>query len=148
MLLKFRRFDKCVFRFWFLAQPFGSEGARAGLYRWENLISHGAKKSVGSQVIVSSLFFRLIRGWTGASEKRVQDNLCVHAQNELIKNYEFPAVSTNDTCVKSRVHGKLYFYNNCMCGRWRGAWARALSSPSRCFQLTANLDKDFFLYLW
>ena len=26
--------------------------------------------------------------------------------------------------------------------------ARALSSPSRCFQLSTNLDKDFFRYLW
>ena len=25
--------------------------------------------------------------------------------------------------------------------------ARALSSPSRCFHLSANLDKDFFRYL-
>ena len=26
--------------------------------------------------------------------------------------------------------------------------ARALSSPSRCFQLSTNLGKDFFRYLW
>ena len=26
--------------------------------------------------------------------------------------------------------------------------ARALSSPTRCFQLSTNLDKDFFRYLW
>ena len=26
--------------------------------------------------------------------------------------------------------------------------ARALSSPSRCFQLWTNVDKDFFRYLW
>ena len=26
--------------------------------------------------------------------------------------------------------------------------ARALSSPSWCFQLSTNLDKDFFRYLW
>jgi len=26
--------------------------------------------------------------------------------------------------------------------------ARTLSSPSQCFQLSTNLDKDFFCYLW
>ena len=30
------------------------------------------------------------RGWTRAGERRVQDNLHAHAQNEAIKNYRVP----------------------------------------------------------
>lgn len=52
LLLKFRGIVKYVFRFWFIAEPFGSEGALAGRYMRENLVTPGAKK-FGFHLIVS-----------------------------------------------------------------------------------------------
>ena len=38
------------------------------------------------------------RGWTRAGERRVQDNLHVHAQNEPIKNYQVPTTLLASMC--------------------------------------------------
>ena len=46
--------------------------------------------------------------------------------------------------LQTFLKGKSDAYKKLICRNW----ARALSSPSRCFQLSTNLDKDFFRYLW
>ena len=38
------------------------------------------------------------RGWTRAGERRVQDNLHAHAQNEPIKNYQVPTTLLASMC--------------------------------------------------
>ena len=38
------------------------------------------------------------RGWTRAGERRVQDNLHTHAQNEPIKNYQVPTTLLASMC--------------------------------------------------
>ena len=38
------------------------------------------------------------RGWTRAGERRVQDNLHAHAQNEPIKNYQVPNTLLASMC--------------------------------------------------
>ena len=143
------------------------------------------------------------RGWTRAGEKRVQDNLHAHAQNEPIKNYQVSTTLLVSLCrampfsaralkvniffdvdiviknIKNMVYRGLYSYRQRVrvitlfpniffvlflyvepfCKSFeRKVWrlqvahlhnaARALSSPSRCFQLSTNLGKDFFRYLW
>ena len=40
------------------------------------------------------------RGWTRAGERRVQDNLHAHAQNEPIKNYQAPVVQRLDNAIQ------------------------------------------------
>ena len=147
------------------------------------------------------------RGWTRAGERRVQNNLHAHTQNEPIKNYQVPTTLLASMCrampfsaralkgniffgvdivIKTlkrknwnMVYRGLYSYRQgirvitvfpnifsyCFCmlsdfGKVfeRKVWrvqvahlhnaARALSRPSRCFQLSTNLGKDFFRYLW
>ena len=140
------------------------------------------------------------RGWTRAGEKRVQDNLHAHTQNEPIKNNKADVDKSSyllsSTCraipfsaralkkkkffgVDIEVKNKLicvlswsvflstttarhysfpkHFFVLFLCFE-RKVWrvqvahlhnaARALSSLSRCFQLSTNLDRDFFRYLW
>ena len=49
---------------------------------------------------VPELSFLLVsyRGWTRAAERRVQDNLQAHAQNEPIKNYQVPTSLLASMC--------------------------------------------------
>ena len=146
-------------------------------------------------------------GWTRAGERRVQDNLHAHSQNEPIKNYwsqprcsrqcvaqclfRLPLwkktfslmliLSWKHKNVKIAIwfivvctlidneYASLLFrqtlFSYCFCMLsdfakvvewkvWRVQVAhlhnaeRALASPSRCFQMSTNLGKDFFRYLW
>ena len=152
------------------------------------------------------------RGWTRVGEKRVQDNLHVHAQNEPIKHHQTllgpnhaARVNVSRNAFLSWRSKKNHFIWRWYCGKKhknvkieicfiavcalndneytsyffsqtifkycfgmlsefakvfeRKLWrvqvahlhnqARALWSPSsRCFQLSTNLGKDFFRYLW
>ena len=138
------------------------------------------------------------RGWTRAGERRVQDNLHAHAQNEPIKNVSSKITKSQPrsrhcvaqcffqlalwkktfsltlillwfivvcTLIDASLPFSLTFFSYCFCMLSdfanvfeKKVWlvqvahlhnaARALSSPSRCFQLSTNLGKDSFRSLW
>ena len=50
------------------------------------------------QSLNSPFFPPHIGGWTRAGERRVQDNLHAHAQNEPIKNYQVPTTLLASMC--------------------------------------------------
>ena len=55
-------------------------------------------KEVHSPVPELSFLPAPYRGWTQAGERRVQDNLHAHAQNEPIKNYQVPTTPLASMC--------------------------------------------------
>ena len=81
----------------------------------------------------------LHRGWTRAGEKRVQDNLHAHAQNEPIKNYHAACVnvSCNTMPFNSSRSKKKHFLWRRDCGKknqnkLKGglSWSTLLSTTS------------------
>ena len=73
----------------------------------------------GSPVPELSFLSAPYRGWTRAGEKRVQDNLHAHAQNEPIKSYYAACVnvSRNSMPFTARAQKKNHFLWRWCCGK-------------------------------